>query len=186
MIAFREATDAALLGDDEHPDASFAVFYRRHAVAIVRFAASRGLDADTAADVVAETFVAALAGRKDYRPQHDTARLWLLGIAARKLVDVHRRTTLDRVRQERLERRAVALTGDDRDSYERVLAEDRGDAFAALADLPEAQRQAVRARIVEDRAYADIARELGLTEPTARQHVSRGLAALRTRLGKSL
>jgi DNA-directed RNA polymerase specialized sigma24 family protein len=77
-------------------------------------------------------------------------------------------------------RRAAA----DRDGYERLLAGVDGLGLDALADLPEAQQQAIRARVVEDRGYAEIAAALGLSEPATRQQVSRGLAALRRTLGR--
>ena len=41
---------------------------------------------------------------------------------------------------------------------------------------------AVRARVLEDRGYEEIAAAERVTEPTARQRVSRGLAALRAHL----
>ncbi len=52
----------------------------------------------------------------------------------------------------------------------------------ALTALPEDQSTAVRARVVEERGYDEIATALRVSEPTARQRVSRGLAALRARL----
>jgi RNA polymerase sigma-70 factor (ECF subfamily) len=52
----------------------------------------------------------------------------------------------------------------------------------ALAALPEGQAAAVRARVLEDSGYDEIAAALRVSEPTARQRVSRGLAALRARL----
>jgi RNA polymerase sigma factor (sigma-70 family) len=176
--------DAELLADTERPADAFAVFYRRHVAALLRFAASRGMDADTAADVVADTFFAALKGRAGYRAEHDTARLWLLTIAVRRLADVHRRRATEQRRAERLQTEAIVLSATDRDGYERLLAGADGLGLDALADLPEAQQQAIRARVVEDRGYAEIAATLGLSEPATRQHVSRGLAALRRTLGR--
>ena len=48
-----------------------------------------------------------------------------------------------------------------------------------LAALPSDQREAVQARIVDERSYADIARELKTSELVVRKRVSRGLATLR-------
>jgi DNA-directed RNA polymerase specialized sigma24 family protein len=48
--------------------------------------------------------------------------------------------------------------------------------------LPERQRVAVRSRVVEERGYAEIARELECSELVVRQQVSRGLKRLRAEL----
>lgn len=61
--------------------------------------------------------------------------------------------------------------------------EDGNDALAvALDELPAEHRDAVMARIVEDRDYADIAAELQCSEHLVRQRVSRGLGRLRSAL----
>ena len=49
----------------------------------------------------------------------------------------------------------------------------------ALTYLPADQAEAVRARIVDEREYEDIARELRTSEAVVRKRVSRGLGALR-------
>lgn len=53
----------------------------------------------------------------------------------------------------------------------------------ALEDLPADQREAVLARVVEERSYEEIGARADVTTIAARQRVSRGLAALRHRLG---
>jgi len=45
------------------------------------------------------------------------------------------------------------------------------------------QRDAVRAHFVEDRSYAEIASAQHVSEAVVRKRVSRGLAALRERIG---
>jgi RNA polymerase sigma-70 factor (ECF subfamily) len=52
-----------------------------------------------------------------------------------------------------------------------------------VSELPAGQREAVRAHVLEDRDYGDIAREEMTTEATVRKRVSRGLSALRARAG---
>jgi RNA polymerase sigma-70 factor (ECF subfamily) len=48
-----------------------------------------------------------------------------------------------------------------------------------LAQLPTDQRAAVRARVLEERSYREIASELDCSEAVVRQRVSRGLSLLR-------
>ena len=178
---FKAWSDSELLHDSTDPAESFAVFYRRNVAAVIRFAASRGLDADTAADVVGDTFMAALKSRQRYRAERETARLWLLAIAARRTADVRRRQSQEKRRFQRLRSEAVVLTQLDRDTYQQLIESDR-QTLDALADLPLVQQQAIRARVIEHREYAEIAEVLGLSQPAARQHVSRGLSRLRNLL----
>jgi RNA polymerase sigma-70 factor (ECF subfamily) len=62
------------------------------------------------------------------------------------------------------------------------LSSGQGDAWLALASLPNEQRQAIEARVLDEREYPDIADELRCSEALVRQRVSRGLRAVRTRL----
>jgi RNA polymerase sigma-70 factor (ECF subfamily) len=59
-----------------------------------------------------------------------------------------------------------------------------GPALELLDDLPAAQQQALRARVVDEREYAEIAKDLRCSEAVVRKRVSRGLARLRDELGE--
>jgi RNA polymerase sigma factor (sigma-70 family) len=168
----RQWEDERLLHDSEDPAATFAEFYRRH------------VGAQTAADVTSETFLAALDRRAEYRAEQPNGRAWLMGIAARRLADATRRGARDRDAQRAVAPQDVVLTNADRYAYSRLLDDPDADPLGELAALPEPQRSAVRARVLEDRAYPDLARDLALSEPAARKHVSRGLASLRAQLGR--
>jgi RNA polymerase sigma factor (sigma-70 family) len=52
----------------------------------------------------------------------------------------------------------------------------------ALAALPAGQREAIRAHVLDEQPYSELAGRLGVPEATVRQRVSRGLARLRTTL----
>ena len=53
-----------------------------------------------------------------------------------------------------------------------------------LEGLPVDQAMAVRARVVEERDYDEIAGELHTSEAVVRKRVSRGLATARRRIGR--
>ncbi|MDQ7991929.1 MAG: SigE family RNA polymerase sigma factor [Propionicimonas sp.] len=55
-------------------------------------------------------------------------------------------------------------------------------AWRLCAELPPVQRAAVVLRFYRDYSFGDIAEALGCTESTARSHVHRALAALRSRV----
>ena len=56
--------------------------------------------------------------------------------------------------------------------------------LSLLDELPPAQREAVRAHVLEERPYAEIASDWRVDEPTLRQRVSRGLARLRATINQ--
>src|SRR4051812_29844733 len=70
------------------PDALEA-FYRRHVGAVAAFVARRVGDAHSVADVVSNTFLAAINGSASYDRSRnpDTARFWLFGIARREVAN---------------------------------------------------------------------------------------------------
>lgn len=163
-------------GDPE----AFVAFYRRHLGAVLGFFLRRTSDPELTADLTAEVFAAALLAAERYRPGERPALAWLYGIAAHKLSDSHRR---GRVEDEARRRLALEpLTIDDAD-LERVEEMAKpGHAEAALMALPAAQRDAVMARVVHQRSYAEIAGQMSCSEMLVRQRVSRGLRALRARI----
>jgi RNA polymerase sigma-70 factor (ECF subfamily) len=185
MTPLHLRTDLELLRAADDPVEAFSVFYRRHVDGLLRFVASRDVPAEAAADVVADTFLVALRRRHAFVDHADGARLWLIGIAVNKLGDQRRRGDRDRRRLEQLQVHAELLTPQDLESYAHVLRQQDGGTVGLLDDLPEAQRQAIRQRVIEGREYPEIAGALGLSEPATRQHVSRGLARLRTQLGRN-
>jgi RNA polymerase sigma factor (sigma-70 family) len=58
------------------------------------------------------------------------------------------------------------------------LAAMRSALGAELEKLSGEQRDALQLRVVDELPYGEVARRLGITEPTARARVSRGLRAL--------
>ena len=173
------ATDEELLaGTDTR---SFELLYRRYFERMLGFFARRTRDPELAADLTSETFAAALAGRSRYRPERGRADSWLFAIAFHKLADAQRRGFVEARARRRLGMERVELTEDDR-AYVEQLA---GVAWAGdLVDrlVPE-QRDAIRAHVVHDRGYGEIAAAANVSEAAVRQRVSRGLATVRRRMG---
>jgi DNA-directed RNA polymerase specialized sigma24 family protein len=61
---------------------------------------------------------------------------------------------------------------------EQIVDADGAGYLEALATLPEPERDAVNARVLEERDYPDIAAAQGASPAAIRQRVSRGLAKL--------
>jgi RNA polymerase sigma factor (sigma-70 family) len=159
---------------------SFAEFYGRHVRRLAGWLMRATGDAEAAADLTAETFAAALAGRKRYRPDRATPATWLYGIAAHKLNDWRRRGYAEDRARRRMRMERIELTEDDVRELEYLGGEVK--AVDLLEELPTEQRSAVRARLVDGLPYGEIAVAQGVSEAAIRQRVSRGLAGLRRRM----
>jgi RNA polymerase sigma factor (sigma-70 family) len=172
-------TDEELLAAVDGEPEAFAVFYGRHVRPLLGYFVRRTGDAELAADLCAETFAAALDGLNRFDPARGPAVAWLYGIARRLLGHAARRGVVEHRARRRLGMAPLVLTDA---AIERIEAEAGEVATAALAALPADQREAVRARILDERDYADIARSTRTSEAVVRKRVSRGLAGLRSRM----
>jgi RNA polymerase sigma factor (sigma-70 family) len=168
-----ELLRAAAAGDDD----AFAAFYRRHVDGIVAWLRARVREPEVAFDLTAETFAAAVAGAGAWRGE-GSAVAWLYGIARNKWLESLRRGRVEDAARRRLGMEPVVLEDADLAAVEARAAAGL-DVDALLEGLPEAQREAVVGRVIEERDYAELAASLACSEQVVRQRVSRGLAALR-------
>jgi RNA polymerase sigma factor (sigma-70 family) len=183
------AGDAELLAATKSSPDAFAAFYDRYETAVVGFLVRRTRDPELAIDLAGEAFATALASAGRYRPASDpagdSAAPWLFTIAQNKLTDARRRGQVEARARHRLGIRD-AIRYDDA-ALERIesIASQDGWVMELLERLPTEQRDAVRARIVDERGYDEIAGELRTSPLVVRKRVSRGLAALRKTLEES-
>jgi RNA polymerase sigma-70 factor, ECF subfamily len=124
--------------------ATFERFYRRHVDELLGFFVRRTRDAGLAADLTAETFAAALAARRRYRPAKSAAGAWLYGIALEVLVDAQRRGGVEPRAQRRLGMERIAPTDRDLARID-ALGEDRR-ATLWIGRLTSDGREAARQR----------------------------------------
>ena len=167
--------DLVLSGDPE----DFGRFYDRYAEALLGYFMRRTGDPEIAADLTAETFAAALVARRRFRRGATPAIAWLFGIAQHKLADQRRNGHAEDRMRRRLGMEPVPLLSEDVEVIRWL-----GDEVAAqLVDrLPADQRHVVREHVIEERAYAEIAREEQTSQAAIRQRVHRALRALRDHL----
>lgn len=127
-------------------------------------AAAGSQDAD---DCFQETFLAALRAYPRLRADSDL-RAWILTIAHRKAIDVHRSRG----------RRPVPIA-----ELPEAPAPQQGDGepelWSAVRRLPAKQRAAVTLRFVADLTHRQIGEVMGSTEEAARRNVHDGLRTLR-------
>ena len=172
------APDERLLRAAGAEPAAFGAFYRRHEDRVLSYFLSRVGDPEVAADLTAETFAAALAGAHRFRPRKGPAPAWLFGIAHNILAMSRRRGRVEARARRRLGMASIVLTDE---TVERIGELDR-TALELVDELPADQQEAVRARVIDERDYEDIAMDLRCSEGVVRKRVSRGLGALRARL----
>jgi RNA polymerase sigma-70 factor (ECF subfamily) len=172
-------SDRELLKASRAGKGGFEEFYCRHRHSVLAFHARRVREPEAAADLAAETFAAALLMVHDRDREIPEAPLaWLFTIAHRKLVDSYRRGRVEAQARERLAFQPMALDDDDLEHIADVA--DGVDLLATLErQLPAAQFAALRARVLDEREYADIAAELECSEQVIRMRVSRALKTLR-------
>ncbi len=105
---------------------------------------------------------------------------WLRSVAWRLALDV--------LRRRRGEEKALAARPSARDAARDPLEaeEERERVFAALASLSERQRDAVLLRVVAGERFPAVARELGVSEGSAKVHFRRGVERLRALLAPFL
>jgi RNA polymerase sigma factor (sigma-70 family) len=148
----------------------FQAFLDEHRGPVLAFlrAAVGPNDAD---DCFQETFISALRAYKRMDGRHP--RAWVMTIARHKAIDHHR------ARARRPEPRAEVpeqpVAGPEAQAGD-------GEVWAAVAELSEAQREAVALRYAADLPYREVGETLGISEQAARRRVHDGLENLRTRI----
>jgi RNA polymerase sigma factor (sigma-70 family) len=175
--------DAMLLRASDVLPEAFATIYNRHRLDILRFlrARTRG-ETDLAMDLLAEVFAAAFEKRHTYDAAKGSVRGWLFGIAKNLLVDEWRSRSYERSARQRIGLPEIHYTDAALAEIDALLDATDDDSYVAHMDrLPRDERDAVRARVIEERPYGDIAAETEVSQEAVRKRVSRGLARLRKR-----
>ena len=126
---------------------------------------------ESALDATQETFLAALRAYPRARPDSDL-RAWVMTIARRKAIDHFRA----RARRPEPREDLPEQTARDANPGEREFDP---ELWAAVAELPSKQRDAVGLRFAADLAYAEIAAAMDTSEEAARRNVHEGLKKLR-------
>jgi RNA polymerase sigma-70 factor (ECF subfamily) len=173
-------TDAELLIASRDDPRAFRELYDRWAERLLAYFYRRVLDAEVAADLLAETFAVAFERRRRFRDVGRPGGAWLYGIAAKELSHWFRRQAVE---QRAVRRLAIEVPALDDESIARIEAladmeSHRVALAAALERMGAGERHAVELRVVEEMGYAEIADALDCTEAAARTRVHRGLARL--------
>lgn len=182
--ALGELSDDELLVRTKRSAEVFGEFFDRHHRELLTYFVSQTHSVDAAEDLAVETLAAALEGAHRFDAGLGNARQWLYGIARNNLRQYWRHLRVSRNATVRLGIVSDGAASDASRALEQAEeSADRGPLFSALHRLPADQREAVFLRVVQEMAYADIARALECGEGAARMRVQRGLATLRIEFG---
>ena len=128
-----------------------------------------------AEDAFQETFISALRAYERLRPDSNL-RAWVLTIAHRKALDVHR------ARKRRPLPVAEVPTSPSRPARRPAGQRRRGEHWERVRALPPRQRAVLTLRYAADLTHAEIALALGCSEEAARRAAADGLKTLRQEL----
>ena len=163
--------------------AVFDEFYREHIEAVQGFVARRVGDPHLAADLTAETFLAAIQAAPTYRTSRGKPRAWLFGIAVNVVHAEYRRAGRERHANTRIEGRRLLDADDVGRLQERIDAAAKSrELYAALAELPDGEREIFELYALDDLSPREAAAALGIHPVTARVRLHRARAALRRHL----
>lgn len=146
-------------------DEAFAELYRAAYRVAFRLLGDRTEAEDVAQEALARTYVR-------WRTVEPYAAPWACRVATNVAIDRTRRTR--RLSSAEVPERAAA------DAF----SDERVDLQRALRALPRRQRDVVVLRYLADQPEEAVAAALGVSVGTVKTHASRGLAALRARLGE--
>ena len=162
---------------------AFPSLVRRHRARVFAFVLRLTQDRSRAEDVLQETWLRVVRGAAAYQP---TAKFttWVYTIA--------RNSCVDGARRER-HRAAEPLDEEPRDTGTPLNDPERGAASAelrplleaAVAALPEEQREVFLLRELAGIPFAEIARMTGAPEPTVKSRMRYALQALQKSLGRA-
>ncbi|HEX4343929.1 MAG TPA: RNA polymerase sigma factor [Solirubrobacteraceae bacterium] len=158
----------------------FQRFLDAHREDVLRFLiASVGRhDAD---DAFQETFISALRAYERLRPDSNL-RAWVLTIAHRKALDLHRARARSALPVADLDDRALPVGGGTPPPEPGSGDGDGADHWARVRALPPRQRAVLTLRYAGDLTHGEIAMALGCSEDAARRAASDGLRTLREEL----
>jgi RNA polymerase sigma factor (sigma-70 family) len=166
-----------------HQPAVFEDFYREHVDAVEGFVVRRVGDPHLAADLTAETFLAAIDSAPSYRASRGKPRAWLFGIAQNVVYAEYRRAGRERRANLRVEGHGLLDADDVGRLQERIDAESRSrELYAALAELPDGEREIFELYALDDLSPREAAAALGIHPVTARVRLHRARTALRRQL----
>jgi len=161
-------------------DDPVASAFRRHYEQVYRFLRRRTESDEVAEDLAQAVFADAAARLRHLESDGPPVLAWLYTVARRRLIDRAREVARGPGRIAGLDEARAQAVETMPEYGERLAA----SIAAAMAELPDGQRQVVVMKLLEGRPFGEIAPRLGATEAACKMRFSRGLEALRSELSR--
>jgi RNA polymerase sigma factor (sigma-70 family) len=183
--AQRRAEDAALLARiRERDERAVAELYARYGGPLYGLAHQVTRSERFAEDVVQEVFVAVWKDASRFDPSRGAVGPWLFSLARHKAIDLVRREANVRKHTAEVDLSFEEAPDDvDREAWQNVR---RDRVRAAVAELPDIQREALELAFFAGLTHVEVAERLGVPLGTAKTRIRTALLRLRDRLGDSL
>jgi RNA polymerase sigma-70 factor (ECF subfamily) len=153
---------------------AFECFYREHVEAVQRFIARRVTSPETAADLTADVFLAAIQAAGSYDAARGSPRAWLFGIARHQIADSYRAAAKHSRAQSAVVGSELVDSEDLQRIHERLDAEAAARAlYARLRSIPEAERAVLELVALDELTVAEAAAALGISTVAARVRLHR-------------
>ncbi|WP_405109103.1 sigma-70 family RNA polymerase sigma factor [Micromonospora sp. NBC_01405] len=161
--------------------AALEAFYAEHYPDVVRYFTRRLRDPHDVADLVADTFIAAIGGATGFDPRRGRPLAWLLGIAHNTLRRFYRQREADRQVAVRFAGRRLLDADDIVRIEEQIDAEQRARrARGVLRELSTTDRELIELVDIAGLTPREAAHAMGLLPGTVRVRLFRARARLRT------
>jgi RNA polymerase sigma-70 factor (ECF subfamily) len=166
--------DRLLIEAAQADPARFAEIYDRYVDRVYAFVSRRTFDRAAAEDVTSDVFQQALAHLRTFEWRGVPLAAWLFRIASNAIADRWRQDARD----------SHDSPADVPDAHEAEELERRVILFQLVDRLPDAQRQVIRLRFVEEKSIREIAAALDRSEGAVKQLQLRALENLRKGMGR--
>lgn len=147
---------------------------REHGPAVYGMARRVAKDPSAADEIAQDTFVALWRRPGAFDPDRGTLRVFLLGVARNKAIDLVRREERLRKTKDALIAEVQSIRGPQIEYVDKSE-----EVRAALANLSHVQKEALVLAYFGGRTYREVAQELGIPEGTAKTRLRDGLIQLR-------
>jgi RNA polymerase sigma-70 factor (ECF subfamily) len=160
---------------DPTPENPVEQAYLHHRSAVYGFLLRRTRDHHDAEELTQRVFVDAAVALRDPEAQPRSMLAWLFAVADRRFVDEIRRRTVAR--------RNMHLVASPDEAVDATHSAHVDAALRrSLARLPEEQRKVVVMKVIQGRAFAEIAAETGVSVDACKMRLSRAVARIRADL----
>ncbi len=171
--------DAALISRITRKDQqALRIVYDEHAAAVMGVAMGVLKNRDLAQDIVQEVYVRLWDRPARFDPGRGSLKSFLQMDAHGRAIDVVRsmRAREQRDRADHARNTSTTVPGTEELALENIVS---GSVQAALAELPEDQRQPIALAYLGGYSYRDVAARLGLPEGTVKSRIRAGMRRLR-------